>query len=309
VEAGQLSQSLFERLLRLWDAAHRRPALVFVGDFAQLRGVEGTRACESPLWQTVEKKELFTMRRCECPILRRKLELLRTSKPPKTHQRGGLSLYDIKKGHKAPYKHHSAGLMNAEPTDEELMWVFAETPKTTFVTISRHAAARVNELALRHFFANQAPVATVFGDPESNPSNFYGTRQVAWTPTTLSVFVGMRVMFTKNLNKNIDYVNGMEGIVEGFARSGLRVKTATGYHVVVYPWTDEWKQTFLPVKLGYAHTLLKVQGKTLDHMTIYLDKPNVEAAGYVALSRVRHDKDWRYVGNPTEHHFTPATGY
>ena len=34
-------------------------------------------------------------------------------------------------------------------------------------------------------------------------------------------------------------------------------------------------------------TLLRVQGATLPHMTIYLDVANVEAAGYVALSRVR----------------------
>ena len=32
-EVGQLSTEQFERLLRLWDAADRRPALVFVGDF------------------------------------------------------------------------------------------------------------------------------------------------------------------------------------------------------------------------------------------------------------------------------------
>ena len=56
-------------------------------------------------------------------------------------------------------------------------------------------------------------------------------------------------------------------------------------------WTDDDRNTFLPMRLGYATTLLKVQGATLAHMTIWLDVPNVEAAGYVALSRVR--KDWR----------------
>ena len=35
-EVGQVSAALFERLMRLWDAAERRPTLVLVGDFAQL---------------------------------------------------------------------------------------------------------------------------------------------------------------------------------------------------------------------------------------------------------------------------------
>ena len=35
-EVGQLSQETFERLLRLWDNADRRPALVFVGDFLKV---------------------------------------------------------------------------------------------------------------------------------------------------------------------------------------------------------------------------------------------------------------------------------
>ena len=72
--------------------------------------------------------------------------------------------------------------------------------------------------------------------------------------------------------------------------------------VMVYPWTDEYRQTYLPLRLGYAVTLLRVQGATLPHMTIYLDVANVEAAGYVALSRVRKDAHWRFVGDPGPHH-------
>lgn len=58
--------------------------------------------------------------------------------------------------------------------------------------------------------------------------------------------------------------------------------------------------------LAYAHNLLKVQGATIDHLTIYLDVANIEAAGYVALSRVRMDAHWQYTGDPGVHHFTPA---
>ena len=39
---------------------------------------------------------------------------------------------------------------------------------------------------------------------------------------------------------------------------------------------------YFPLCAGYANTLLKMQGATLEHLTIWLDKANVEAAGYVA---------------------------
>ena len=45
-ELGQLSMEMFERLLSLWLQADSIPALVFLGDFAQLPGVESTRAVD-----------------------------------------------------------------------------------------------------------------------------------------------------------------------------------------------------------------------------------------------------------------------
>ena len=67
------------------------------------------------------------------------------------------------------------------------------------------------------------------------------------------------------------------------------------------------RTTFLPIRVGYAVNLHKVQGATLDHVTIWLDAPYVEAAGYVALSRVRRDADWRFVGILSTDHFVPAS--
>ena len=147
------------------------------------------------------------------------------------------------------------------------------------------------------------------GDPDANPDNFEGTTQVSWEPAAVPVFIGMTLMLTKNINKEIDFVNGMTATVEGLYNSGVRVRTRTGYEVMVFPWTDEEHQVFFPMRLGYANTLMKMQGATLPHLTIWLDAPNVEAAGYVALSRVEYDAHWRFVGDPSVHHFTPATGY
>ena len=199
--------------------------------------------------------------------------------------------------------------MNDVPTENEIMWVFAETPDTVFVTISRAGAAWINQVVLRGFYPDQTPLLTIGGDPDANSDNYDGTHKIRNDPLQLPVHLGMKIVLTRNIDKTRDYVNGMEGTVVGVYRSGVRVRTKTNYEVMVFPWTDETKTTFLPLRLGYASTLLKVQGATLEHITMYLDVPNVEAAGYVAMCRVKHDRDWKFVGNPTVHHFTPATCY
>ena len=94
-EVGQLSQETFERILWLWDNADRRPALVFVGDFHQLQGMDGTRATDSARWQHVVQRHLHKMRRCRCEELKWKLELLRTAKPSKEQ------LHNMIRGHRA----------------------------------------------------------------------------------------------------------------------------------------------------------------------------------------------------------------
>ncbi len=75
---------------------------------------------------------------------------------------------------------------------------------------------------------------------------------------------------------------------------------------MVHLYTDDYGVRAYPFRLGYASTLHKVQGATLGHITLWLDLPNMPAAGYVALSRVREDRNWRFIGNPSRHHFTPA---
>eukprot|EP00971_Amphidinium_carterae_P306004 6081270-Amphidinium_carterae.1 len=294
-EVSQLSVHVFERLMRLWDAATRRPTLVFVGDFAQLKGVDPTQATDSPRWKDVAKFHLRTMRRCKCPDLRWRLELLRSAKPSKKQ------LADILRGHKAPSRLNRAEDVMAErPSQQDVHNIFAETPETTFVTISRAAAAWVNNAAVETLHPTR-PLATLPADPDNNPDNYRGTAQVDHMPLPMHIYAGMRVTMTQNINKECDYVNGMSGIVLDVHRNGVRVQTDTGYIIMVFPWTeiadDEWgtKVTFYPIRYGYAHTLMKLQGATVPHLTMWLDAANVEAAAYVALSRVEYDRNWRFV--------------
>jgi hypothetical protein len=239
-EVGQISAPVFDRLLRLWDAAGRRPVLAFVGDFAQLRGVEPTRALDSPSWSTVFVYRLHEMRRCLCADLRWKLELLRSAKP---------SLRQLRRilvGHKAPSRRHRTAVrMTRTPSNADLHWVFTETPNTTFATITRAAAARVNSVAVSSFYSEQTPLVRIPADPEANPTNYDGITQVHNLPLPIDIHVGLRLTLTRNINKNIDYVNGMGATVQGASAAGIRVLTDTHFQLMIYPWTDDDHSVFL----------------------------------------------------------------
>ncbi len=277
-EIGIVSMELFERLLRIWDGAARRPALVFVGDFRQLRNMDGARACESPHWRNVYTRELRTMRRCKCDVLKKKLELLRVASPSKEQ------LWDMLRGHLAPLPAHRDGRradsMTSGPTQSEIGWIFTEHPETVFVTISRRYAAWVNEMAIAHFFGSSFRYATVPVDPESNPANYEGTKFVHYDPLSMPVYAGMRIAFTKNVRPEVDQVNGQEAVVMWADQHGIMCETTTKRHVKVALWTDpDWPGvTYFPVRPAYATTLMKVQGATLQHMTLWLDTPGIEAA-------------------------------
>ena len=308
-EVGQLSKTIFERIMEQWHAAEKLPTLVFVGDFCQLPCAEKGQqnALVSWWWNSVnvKKRHLKAMRRCKCPKLLKTLEILRTNKPSKEQLR------NITAGHKAPSLGRAGYVMNEAPSLEDVYHILQETPQTMFVTCSRQGAADLNDLALQVLFARggAAPLAELPMDPESNPDNFDKKKMAAEDPLWRPIYKDVYIILTKNLNKAIGFVNGMGATVQGMDKDNVIVRTDQGRVLAVHPWTSESKVVHYPMRLGYASTLHKVQGATLKHITMWLDARNFPAAAYVAISRVEYDANWRYVGNPTVHHFTPAKGY
>ena len=305
-EVGQLSKPIFERIMEQWQAAEKLPTLVFVGDFYQLPCAEvgQSNALTSWWWNSVnvKKRYLKAMRRCKCPKLLKTLETLRTNKPSKEQLRM------IMTGHKAPSLHRAGYVMNEVPSLDDVYHILQETPQTMFLTCSRKGAAYLNDLAVQVLFPwdEVCPLAVLPADPESNVDNFYKGKMVAEEPLEVPIYKGARIILTKNLNKEIGFVNGMEAEVLGVDRNNVVVRTKQNRILAVHPWTSENKVVHYPLRLGYASTVHKVQGATLPHVTIWLDVRNFPAAAYVAISRVEYDANWRYVGNPGVHHFTPA---
>ena len=127
---------------------------------------------------------------------------------------------------------------------------------------------------------------------------------------------GLRVMIVAN-DQGGAYVNGDMGYVQACYDGAVVVKLdRTGKEVVVQPniW-DICEYTFkggklsprpiaertqIPIKLAYAVSIRKSQGKTLDSACINLGyKTFAENILYVALSRVRDLKNLSFVRYPT----------
>ncbi|CAE7433127.1 unnamed protein product, partial [Symbiodinium sp. CCMP2456] len=204
---------------------------------------------------------------------------------------------------------------NGAPTPKAVCKLLKSRPDTTILTVSRRGAEEVNAAALQGLFPRYPPKACIDADVESNPDNYVGGKRKALealVPTKLEVHIGMQIYFTRNVRKDIDFVNGMRGRVLGWdgAAKALRVETATGHRCAVWPWTDTelGNMVYYPVRAGYASTVGRFQGAELPHVTLYLDAPGVPAAAYTGLSRVSTGNDFLLAckGPLTEDHCVPA---
>ena len=302
-EVSQLSKDHFERICRMWHAADKVPALVFLGDFYQLPGVDPLRATDSAAWKKVRRVKLVKSYRCSCPVLMKKIYGTRTSRPSKK------MVKSICKGHKA-------WRGTDGPTREDLRELWERTKgKTTIVTCTRRAAAKVNVLMLSLLFPwENKLLTTIPGHFDANPENYDEKNKFRTDrrpiPTMVRIHEGMRIFLTNNLDKKSDFVNGMEATVQSYhaGRKCLVVLTRTQKRLSVWPYTDREHERvmYFPIRVGYAGTLHKFQGATMDHATIWLDVPGMKGAGHVALSRVRTDKDYEIGGDVEPAHFEPA---
>ena len=307
-EISFLDKPQFERIMKLWQVAGRVPALVILGDKYQLPGVGKTRPWESTAWRRPHCKHLTltqAWRQAEDLAFEQTLDTLRYDKPSQR------MLLNICKGHKA--------WNTDKPTLDDIKELFEKHPHTTIVTCTRAGAEEINGLAFQANFGDREPLAVLPGEVDINPDNytaehtFRDDRQPI--PTRVPICKGMKLYLTQNVRKEDDFVNGMEVKVESFkpnAHAGaLIVKTKTGHRLVVTMWTNTKVKNHaarhFPIRMGYASTIHKVQGDEFDHITIWLNKRCMPAAGYTALSRVRNSKSYMLGGKLTCEHFVPAT--
>ena len=300
-EFSQLQMYQFEHIVKLWRMADQLPALLFLGDEFQIAGFGDERPWHSPLWrQGVFKTKLHKVYRCKDPDFNEVLQELRTSRPCKETLKW--------------LQGHKAWAPPGEITIDGVRKLLKSHPETTVLTCTRRGMAMINDLALKALFPNFPPLVVLPGDIEANPENYEDGKLFAdeWKlqPLELKIYKGMKVVLTRNIRKDIDYVNGMDATVESYhaRNNAVEVFTATGYRVMVWPWTDvdRGHKTYYPLRPGYADTIIKFQGSELPHVTVLLDCPGIPGAAYTALSRVAYGKDFLIGGIVGAEHFQPV---
>ena len=110
----------------------------------------------------------------------------------------------------------------------------------------------------------------------------------------LSVKIGAKVIVTTNARPNrygmIKYYNGMQGTIKEVKANSVIVEKMDGSRVTIkrqhISLDEDSSYEGYPLALGYALTIHKVQGMTLDSLNIH---PSCFACGqlYTALSRVK----------------------
>ena len=209
------------------------------------------------------------------------------------------------------------------PRPQGLAWRRAKPPRPakTPCSLPQHhhghlheeEGARLNDLVLLLKHPRKAPWTILRGDIEVNPDNYEAGKlreDRLPQPSEVPIYKGVQLYLTKNIRKKDDYVNGMLCYAEAWSETSgaLRVRTKTGKRLYITPWTDveRGSVTYYPIRLGYASTVQKVLGDEVEHITIWLDMPNLPAVAYTALSRVERSNAYSLAGKLTPAHFAPA---
>lgn len=196
--------------------------------------------------------------------------------------------------------HYSASI-----TDAELLSIIREKAASTFLTVSRNAVSRINNLILHNVFSQNLCVATIQMDNEDPPTNIYR---------------GMRVVITQNRDKKNGIVNGQPAIISMIEGWTIILQLPNGKKVSVHPVSNPTSvlqedgsevvqiKTCYPFVPGYAMTICKSQGQTLHSVVVWFDTSTLgPGAAYVALSRVKTLQSIKFLTPLQISHFHPVT--
>lgn len=190
-------------------------------------------------------------------------------------------------------------------TDRELLSIIRENASSITVTVTRNAVLRINRLILQNLFAHEQCVGTIQMDHDDPPMN---------------VYKGMRVLITQNRNKKDGIVNGQAGMILMMESLTIILQLPNGKKVSVHPVSNPTTELqedgsevtrikmCYPFVPGYAITICKSQGQTLDNILVWFDTATLGAgAAYVALSRVKTLQSIKFLTPLKMSHFRPVT--
>jgi len=277
-EASQYTDTEWDRLYMSVRQLPHAPYMVIVADFQQLQPIgAGTHCrnfCENP--QFCDRVQLDTVYRSSDPEHLLFQNRIREKQPTRemlveyfadrhwsTTRRAGIPL----------------SLMEAVQRGIEIGRQY-DRP-FTWLTVTNKGSEEVCEAALSLMGVTEEELATGY---YPDPSGKVSLRIVAKK--------GLVIRLTRNLDKQRGFVNGATAVVYESLR-GNAVFVArligTGNLVLVHPMQENGVR-FLPCCYGYATTIRRAQGASLDCGCLYFNQPHFHAArgyGYVGVSRFR----------------------
>ena len=164
------------------------------------------------------------------------------------------------------------------------------------MTFTKQAANRVNHIVIQHLFSNHSLVAIAKLDNDLPPTALY---------------IGMRIIITRNLDKLLGIVNGQSGVINNVHNHSIFLTLPDDRVVAIQPVTekrDNLHETFYPISLAYAMTICKSQGQTVSKVLLWFDIDEIPpGTAYVALSRVKSKNDIHFLTRLKPQYFTPVT--
>ena len=263
-EASQVEDHIAQKLFMAIQELPQRPFVCICADFAQLRPIAGGKIMLD-LCLKMPTVELQTLYRTKDPAMLRFLSHVRLEQP----ERAMLESFWQGRVLDGTLREAVAfGVRVGQHLDKSFTWL----------CVTNKGAERVNMAALEIYGITEADCEAGFpGDPKVGAGGICARR-------------GLAIRLTRNLDKDRGFVNGAIGtIVDVFTPEVFTVKLTTGCMVLVHPMRDQGEAHFLPCSYGYATTIRRAQGASLDSGCLFFDHcyPPEEGYGYVGASRFK----------------------
>ena len=244
--------------------------VVLVGDFAQLRSVEGDYCFKADVWKraniiTVDLEK--SMRQKDDKEFQDMLEELRWGRCTK----------DILRKLKS--------LKNTE---------FPEGIVPTILYAVNKDVDTINDHEMKKLL-DAGATSCSYKSIYSRNHNVENWAKSLKLPETIKLCVGAQVLLTMNVDLDRGLANGSRGVVVGLNHNSVVVRFVSGLVTTIdnYTYKDDADESmwmvFMPLKLAWAITIHRSQGATLDAVVLDLgDSVFTYGMAYVALSRVRN---------------------
>ena len=282
-EIGMLGVDRFDFAIRCWGLTGKKWCLVFAGDFGQSEPPSGAPSAQtSDFWDgpnSVIKKLRLQEQMRMTSAFAAMISPLRISRPDRRLLRSLVRrsrLFDHA-GHwndscRSFFQRHPAGLLLAG---------------------RRSTVSDLNNQVLHAYFHGHTKLVPCLTATD--------------TVEPLEVAIGCRLLVTYNCHKETGLVNGVFATLRQILSSALIVTLDSGESatIAMRPSEADLRQIGFPVLLGYACTVAKMQGFTLEAIALNLDLKTPGLA-YTAISRVRNLESLWWLERPCPADFVPA---